>query len=164
MYLCTCLHLDNTHLDERAFLGIKAKSRRGKNSLGPMMPNPFVRFVWSLEGKKTVIFLREIVYSFNIKFCYFEIYGGAYIHNTHIHKRYLQKKSFQICNGVWGQGLESKHRQHDAQPHWNIQKDLVSGLWRTSSSSSNSPSIPAQSFEAILSDVWKESWSYQIVT
>lgn len=32
------------HLGERAFLGMKAKSSKGKNSFGPMIPNPFVRF------------------------------------------------------------------------------------------------------------------------
>lgn len=37
------------HLGDRAFLGMKAKSSKGKNSLGPMMPNPFVRFAWSLK-------------------------------------------------------------------------------------------------------------------
>ena len=40
---------DSIHLDVRAFLGMKAKSSKGKNSLGPMMPNPIVRFAWSLE-------------------------------------------------------------------------------------------------------------------
>lgn len=51
---CTRLHLACTYLDERAFLGMKAKSSNGKNSFGPMMPNPFVRFAWSLEGKKII--------------------------------------------------------------------------------------------------------------
>lgn len=43
----------HTHLGDRAFLGMKAKSSKGKNSLGPMIPNPFVRFVWSLGRIKT---------------------------------------------------------------------------------------------------------------
>lgn len=84
VYLCTCLHLNNPHLDERAFLGMKAKSRRGKNSLGPMMPNPFVRFAWSLKGRKkkhTYIYLRKIVYNLHIKFCYFEIYSQVHCQN-----------------------------------------------------------------------------------
>lgn len=41
-----------THLGDRAFLGMKAKSSKGKNSLGPMIPNPFVRLVCSLGEKQ----------------------------------------------------------------------------------------------------------------
>lgn len=45
---------------------------------------------------------------------------------AYVIKRDLQEKPFQICNGVRRQGLESQHRQHDAQPHWNAQKELLS--------------------------------------
>lgn len=117
----TCQYLDKTHLDERAFFGMKAKSRRGKNSLGPMMPNPFVRFAWSLGGE-IHRFLRTNLFNLHIKFCYCEIHNSLssllpiwgnseciflfYI-DVHIKKRDLQKKPFQICNSVWGQGLKS---------------------------------------------------------
>lgn len=44
----------DVYLGERAFLGMKAKSSKGKNSLGPMIPNPFVKFAWSLEKKMII--------------------------------------------------------------------------------------------------------------
>lgn len=54
----------------------------------------------------------------------------------------LQEKPFQICNGVRGQGLESQHRQHDAQPHWNAQKGLVSAA-------REEPPVPAVNVPAV---------------
>lgn len=55
------------YLDDRAFLGMKAKSSKGKNSLGPMMPNPFVKFAWTLEKEEHQAQISESRYSLIVK-------------------------------------------------------------------------------------------------
>lgn len=52
------------YLGDRAFFGMKAKSSKGKNSFGPIIPNPFVRFEWSLGKELKYV---EISMTFKLK-------------------------------------------------------------------------------------------------
>lgn len=135
--LCTAVFaLTDTYLDDRAFLGMKAKSSKGKNSLGPIMPNPFVRFIWSLgkEECQEHIYCKE---SFNTTQCcerIFTVAPAPFPKVKHFGKKEavltfnsnkdLQKKFLQIRDGIRWQGLDSQHRKHDPQPHWKTTNSM----------------------------------------
>ena len=119
-------HLDDkccTHLDDKAFLGMKAKSSKGKNSLGPMIPNPLVRFAWSLETINTAV--NRTTSHYQLKLYYGCIFQECINGDTHRQYTVLHEESLQIGEGVGGERLDSEHREHNAQPHWNTNNMVI---------------------------------------
>lgn len=118
------------YLDDRAFFGMKAKSSKGKNSFGPIIPNPFVRFEWSL-GKELKYVEISMTFKLKVSLVMILIVQILQMNGKEVPGRWklweiswisqsdLQEKSLQIGDGIWGQRLHSQHREHDAQPHWN---------------------------------------------
>lgn len=105
-----CCRVAQPYLGDSELLGMKAKSRRGKKSLGPIMPKPLVRFGCILQSREA--YTRSV--SKTQRHC--SPAGSALVQTDTNPRDNSRQQAVQVGDSIWGKCLDTKHREHHAKP------------------------------------------------